>query len=138
MCGAQVMSTSPVLKLLVPPNAVGASSCAFRSEEWRRAMTTIYRVILKLHAIRLEPIQREFGDKFVRAEFRRHAIANEKYAKIFYTSWYDYVVQLERGVTGRSLTKAERELLTDEQKKTLGEIRSYVVQQRQVDGDFVL
>lgn len=101
-------------------------------------MLALYRTILKLHVIKLAPVQREFGDKFVRSEFHRHLIANEKYARLFYASWYDYVAQLDRGVTSRNLTKDEAALLSDDQKGKLTEIRRYVVQQKQSTGDFTL
>ncbi|CUG92415.1 unnamed protein product [Bodo saltans] len=138
-CGTQQrVAASPILQLLRRPQELGSQQCSFRSEEWRQSMLTLYRVILKLHAVRLEPVQRTFGDKFVKNEFRRHAMANEKYARIFYSSWVDYIVQLERGATSRSLTRDEESMLSAEQKGKLAEIRSYVVQQRQTDGDFTL
>jgi hypothetical protein len=137
-CASQRVTVSPILQLLRRPQELGSQECSFRSEEWRHAMLTLYRVILKLHAVRLEPVQRTFGDKFVKNEFRRHAMANEKYARIFYASWVDYIVQLERGATSRSLTRDEESMLSAEQKGKLAEIRSYVVQQRQTDGDFTL
>lgn len=135
-CGAG--ASSPVMQMLLHPTRLSSSSVAFRSEEWRRAMCTLYRVILKLHAIRLQPAQRDLGDKFVRAEFQRHRMANEKYATLFYSSWYGYVAQLESGVTSREMTAEERSMLSDDQKGKLAELRSYVIQKRQTDGDFVL
>ena len=129
---------SVVMQMLLHPTRLSSSSVAFRSEEWRRAMCTLYRVILKLHAIRLQPAQRDLGDKFVRAEFQRHRMANEKYATLFYSSWYGYVAQLESGVTSREMTAEERSMLSDDQKGKLAELRSYVIQKRQTDGDFVL
>lgn len=138
-CPASQMTTSPVLRSLRHPSLVGSEVCAFRTVEWKSAMTALYRVILKMHAVALpSPAQRTFGDKFVKSEFRRHAMANEKYARIFYASWFDYVAQLDRGVTSRPLTASEQAMLSPEQKEKLAEIRSYVVQKRQTDGDFVL
>ena len=101
-------------------------------------MRYLYRTILKLHAVKLAPEQRELGDKFVKAEFRRHMTANEKYSSIFYAAWCDYVAQLERGVLSRDLTNEERALLNPEQKKTLRELRSHVVRAKHTDPDFVL
>eukprot|EP00331_Platyophrya_macrostoma_P004279 CAMPEP_0176424368 /NCGR_PEP_ID=MMETSP0127-20121128/10801_1 /TAXON_ID=938130 /ORGANISM="Platyophrya macrostoma, Strain WH" /LENGTH=144 /DNA_ID=CAMNT_0017805423 /DNA_START=90 /DNA_END=524 /DNA_ORIENTATION=+ len=137
-CAAEQAAKSAVLQSLVHPTQLGSSECEFLSEAWKRSMLTLYRTILKLHVMKLQPVQREFGDKFVRAEFHRHITANEKYARLFYASWFDYVAQLDRGVTSRNLTKEEAALLSTDQKGKLTDIRRYVVQQKQTSGDFTL
>lgn len=137
-CAAEQASKSPVMKSLLHPSNLGSADCEFLSESWKRSMLNLYRTILKLHAMKLQPVQREFGDKFVRSEFHRHITANEKYARLFYVSWYDYIAQLDRGVTSRNMSKEEAAMLSDDQKGKLTEIRRYVVQQKQTSGDFTL
>lgn len=100
-------------------------------------MCRLYRQILKLHQVFLEnETQREFGDRFVKSEFRRHRVANEKYAMIFYKGWVDYGVQLERGVTSREMTETEKHLLSDEQKEKLRQLRQHALEMRRDSGDF--
>jgi hypothetical protein len=107
----------------------------FRSPAWKREMCHLYRVVLKAHEIFLEhEAQREFGDKFVKAEFHRHAMANAKYASIFYKGWFEYVVQLELGNTHRALTPQETALLSAEQKERLTALRQHVLERRMEDG----
>lgn len=71
--------------------------------------------------------QREFGNRFVQAEFRRHIDADATYSKLFFQSWYDYILQLSAGITARDLVEKEKRLLTDEQKSKLNELRSAVM-----------
>ncbi|ESL10332.1 hypothetical protein TRSC58_01938 [Trypanosoma rangeli SC58] len=126
-------------RVLVPlPHPTELEAVVFRGETWRQAMRQLYRVIFKLHRLRLHPMQREFGDRFVQVEFQRHMDAAEKHARIFYQSWYGYVAQLETGQTSRELTEEERRQLTPEQKEKLRELRGQVMQVRQTDSDFVL
>ncbi|ORC86115.1 uncharacterized protein TM35_000301550 [Trypanosoma theileri] len=109
------------------------------SDDWRRAVCQLYRAILKLHVLRLLPVQRAFGDRFVRVEFERHVDAGERHARVFYAEWYMYAAQLEiGGSSGRPLTAEEERLLTPEQQQRLQELRSRVVQVRQTDPDFKL
>ena len=93
-------------------------------------MCTLYRTILKFHAVCLPHAQRQLGDRFVRAEFHRHVSTNEKYATIFYQSWVDYVVQLEGGVTSREMTPAEKALLTPDQKEKMDALRTEVARMK--------
>lgn len=86
-------------------------------------MLSLYRMILKLHAVQLQPLQRTLGDKFVRAEFRSHLRVNEKYAQLFYQSWYSYCAQIERGVTQRDLSREEEEMLSMAQREKLTRLR---------------
>lgn len=138
-CPASVPHPDSLLGHLVPPPRVdpqNPTSLEFRSDGWKHAMCRLYRVVLKSHEMFLEhDAQREFGDKFVKAEFRRHALANAKYASIFYRGWYDYVATLERGVTSRALTPDEQAMLSDEQKERLADLRHHVVQQKLQDNE---
>ena len=109
-------------------NPMTLNTIEFRSDSWKTAMTHLYRVILVHHRLHLAPLQREFGDKFVQTEFRRHRSSNEKFSKLFYLSWCDYVRQLQMGVTSKNLTRQERSLLNEEQTRTLGQIRSTATQ----------
>jgi hypothetical protein len=117
-------SSSAVLGQLAHPKALGGM--VFRSAEWKRCMCGLYRTILKLHAVRLSYTQRQLGDRFVRAEFHRHALTNEKYATIFYGSWYGYVAQLESGVVSREMTREEVSMLNAEQKERMAALRAEV------------
>ncbi|KAG5505277.1 hypothetical protein JIQ42_07484 [Leishmania sp. Namibia] len=71
----------------------------------------------------LTPEQQEFGNRFVQGEFTRHIDADAVAAAIFYTSWYEYVLQLASGVTAREMTEKEKRLLSDEQKEALNSLR---------------
>ncbi|KAG5484042.1 hypothetical protein LSCM1_05896 [Leishmania martiniquensis] len=79
----------------------------------------------------LTPEQQEFGNRFVQGEFTRHTDADAVAATIFYTSWYEYVLQLASGVTAREMTQKEKRLLTDEQKETLNSLRGALRASRQ-------
>ena len=112
-----------------------AGCIPFRCEAWKREMLHLYRTVLKAHDVYLEhEAQREFGGKFVKAEFHRHASTNAKYAAIFYKSWFEYVIQLEVGQTSRSLTHQELGLLNEEQKDRLNALRAHVIERRMEDG----
>jgi hypothetical protein len=111
----------------------------FRSPEWQRCMLHLYRQVLKSHQIFLEnDMQRDLGDRFVKAEFRRHKGTNVKYACIFYKGWADYVAQLEGGKIGRDLTDKEQKLLNDEQRNRLGDLRKHVVDLKTSQGGLQL
>ena len=126
------------IAMMTPPTQLGTEGCAFRSETWRRSMIDLYRVILKLHAIKLLPAQKELGDRFVRAEFQRHKMANEKFSKLFYEGWLGYVLQLERGITSKEMSPEETKLLNDEQKQRLVDLRRHVIQMKKDRGELVL
>ena len=128
-------SSTGLVAALAHPATLNAMD--FRSDEWAHAMLNLYRQVLKSHQIYLaNEQQRELGDKFVKAEFHRHKGANVKYASIFYKGWADYVAQLEGGVTQRDLTKEEAEMLNDEQKGRLTDLRRHVVEIKSQNGDF--
>ena len=128
-------SSTGLVAALLHPSALG--SLEFRSEEWSHAMLNLYRQVLKSHQIFLDnDTQRDLGDRFVKAEFRRHAGANVKYSTIFYKGWCDYVAQLEGGVTQRDLTPQEAEMLNDEQRGRLVDLRRHVVEIKQQNGEF--
>jgi hypothetical protein len=135
---AAATANAGLVKSLKPPflfDQDRAGSLPYRSTSWKREMVHLYRTVLKAHEIYLEnEAQREFGDKFVKAEFRRHAMANAKYAAIFYKGWFEYVVQLELGQTSRPLTKDELSLLSEEQKERLASLRAHVIERRMEDG----
>ncbi|KPA76474.1 putative mitochondrial hypothetical protein [Leptomonas pyrrhocoris] len=78
----------------------------------------------------LTPEQQEFGNRFVQGEFQRHMDADAVSAAIFYSSWYDYVLQLASGVTSREMTEKEKRLLSDEQKEKLNALRGAFVDLR--------
>nr|CCC95005.1 conserved hypothetical protein [Trypanosoma congolense IL3000] len=120
------------------PHPTELSSTLFRSEEWRGAMCHMYRTLYKLHVTKLQPVQREFGNRFIQAEFQRHIDAPEKHARIFYESWYSYAMQLSAGQTSRDMTAEEQRLLTEEQKETLRKLRSHAVQMKQHEPGFSL
>ena len=101
-------------------------------------MLDLFRVIMKLHAIKLLPAQKELGDRFVRTEFQRHKMANEKFSKLFYQGWLEYVVQLERGITSKEMSADETKLLNDEQKQRLVDLRRHVIQMKKDRGELVL
>eukprot|EP00758_Cryptobia_borreli_P010228 Tbor_TRINITY_DN5552_c0_g4::TRINITY_DN5552_c0_g4_i1::g.13178::m.13178 len=133
----------PVTFSLVRPDALGSvgpdgRGIEFRSDEWRRAMLCIYRVIRKLHAVKLLPVQQELGDKFLRAEFQRHKMTNEKFAKLFYMSWWQYAAQLEAGITNKEMSDEEKALLNDDQRSRMTDLRRHVVEIKQKSGDFIL
>ena len=73
-------STSITFKKFPAPSAMGFVGYEFRSTPWKHTMCGLYRHILKLHHAKLKPVQKELGDRFVQAEFKRHAVANEKYS----------------------------------------------------------
>ena len=98
-------------------------------------MCSLYRTILKVHAVRLQFTQRQLGDRFVRAEFHRHALTNEKYAAIFYKSWYSYIAQLEMGVLSREMTQDELALLSPEQKERMAALRAEVAKMKIENGE---
>jgi hypothetical protein len=140
-CGAAAasqQSNAGLVASLKPPHIFDqdrSGAVEFRCDEWKAHMIHLYRVVLKSHEIYLEhEAQREFGDKFVKAEFRRHAMANAKYAAIFYKGWFEYVVQLELGQTSRALTAEETALLSEEQKERLQALRGHVLERRMEDG----
>jgi hypothetical protein len=129
-------SASSIVSVLPAPDLLGRTpEYAFRSEGWRLAMCRLYRIILKLHQKQLQPIQREFGDRFVQTEFHRHATANERYGIGFYSSWLNYCYELERGVTDRPLSRKEKQLLTPEQQEKMTQIQAEVVKMRVESGE---
>lgn len=131
-------AAASIASILTPPFKLGNEEVPFRSDAWKRSMLDMYRVIMKLHAIKLLPAQKELGDRFVRAEFQRHKMANEKFSKLFYQGWLEYVVQLERGITSKEMSASETKLLNDEQKQRLVDLRRHVIQMKKDRGEFVL
>lgn len=101
-------------------------------------MCTLYRTILKLHAVKLAATQRQFGDRFVREQFRQHVLATERFSIVFYRSWYSYAAQLESGVTSRQMSAEEMDLLNEDQKSRLQELRGRAMKLKVDTGDFVL
>ena len=129
---------SSILRRFPHPNELGKGELEFRSTPWKKTMCQLYRTILKLHAVKLQPLQRELGDKFVHAEFHRHIVANEKYSIVFYQSWLEYCVQVESGITERELTKEERDSLNEEQQGKLKDLRTEAMRMKVESGDFIL
>ena len=145
-CGA----TSPFLQRVVPVQRLGAPSAValvtasataritknhinFGSDSWRVAMCRMYRALRCLHRDHIRnDTQREFGDRFVAAEFRRGAKLGERQAVIFYRGWLDYGVKIERGAAseGRPLTPDEEGLLNEEQRENLTTFRRRVFEAR--------
>ena len=56
----------------------------------------LYRNLLKGHKLHLPPHLRLIGDQYVRAEFKRHKNANEKYVKLFMNEWNLYLNDLAK------------------------------------------
>ncbi|KAG8348446.1 putative Complex 1 protein (LYR family) Complex1 LYR like [Trypanosoma vivax] len=134
----QSLGSSGLSGLASLPHPAQLDTLSFRSEAWRSAMCHLYRTLLKLHLARLQPVQREFGDRFVQTEFQRHTSMSEKHARIFYSKWYEYAAHLWMGQTSRDLTAEEQHQLTPDQKETLKQLRSHVVLARQNDPNFML
>eukprot|EP00742_Colponemidia_sp_Colp-10_P025052 GILJ01030235.1.p1 GENE.GILJ01030235.1~~GILJ01030235.1.p1 ORF type:complete len:118 (+),score=16.76 GILJ01030235.1:3-356(+) len=103
-------------------------NCEFMSDNWKHAMTHLYRVIFKAHLKYLHPLQREFGDGFIRSQFNLHKSIDERQALTFYKSWVDYVAQIESGVAGKDMSQDEIDLLSDDQKSKLNEIRRETIE----------
>lgn len=112
------------------PNEMGSSehNCEYLSDGWKQSVIHLYRVIFKVHTKFLHPLQREFGDGFVRSQFNLHRHLDERQALTFYKSWVDYVAQIESGVVGRDMSAEEEALLTDEQRAKMGEIRKETIE----------
>ena len=56
----------------------------------------LYRRLLRIHRKKLDPESRLFGDKYVKAEFRRHKdVENPLHIVGFLTQWQQYGQQLE-------------------------------------------
>ena len=129
---------------------------AFRSPNWSQAMLRLYRRLFKVHGQYLSVEQRMLGDRFVRAEFRRHVQVSPRDAGLFYKGWCDYLRQLEAGAalqrrrglglsgstaratgaTGRDMTPEELAMLSDEQRERLVNLRRHALELRLEFGDF--
>lgn len=104
---------------------------AYNTTEWRQAICRLYRNLLILHQVHIEnPVQREFGDRFLGTEFRRGKQLDESHALKFYKGWLEYGLMVEQGAAkrGKSLTEDQVGMLNDEQKGNLTEFRSKVLE----------
>ena len=84
---------------------------------------SLFRTIMRLHRVKLDPAMRSLGDTYARKEFRLHAKpqVQEAHKQMFLREWRAYVdmVSAQATVTGQELTDEQKSKLNDQQKVQL-------------------
>lgn len=87
----------------------------------RTYVLSLYRKILKMHKLYLPPQFREFGDKYVKEEWRRHKETKGSQRKVFLQHWGEYADHFVSGggESGRDLRTQEVDSLSEDQQTQL-------------------
>ncbi|CAK9091092.1 Succinate dehydrogenase assembly factor 3 [Durusdinium trenchii] len=84
---------------------------------------SLFRTIMRLHRVKLDPAMRSLGDTYARKEFRLHAKpqVQEAHKQMFLKEWRAYVdmVSSQATVTGQELSEEQKSKLNDQQKVQL-------------------
>ncbi|CAL1170046.1 unnamed protein product [Cladocopium goreaui] len=84
---------------------------------------SLFRTIMRLHRVKLDPQMRSLGDTYARKEFRLHAKpqVQEAHRQMFLREWRAYVdmVSSQATVTGQELSDEQKSKLNDQQKVQL-------------------
>ncbi|CAJ1348766.1 unnamed protein product [Effrenium voratum] len=84
---------------------------------------SLFRTIMRLHKIKLDPQMRSLGDSYARKEFRLHAKpqVQEPHKQMFLKAWRNYVdmVSSQDTVVGQEMSTEEKSKLNDQQKVQL-------------------
>ncbi|CAE7498187.1 ZFWD3 [Symbiodinium necroappetens] len=84
---------------------------------------TLYRSIMRLHRLKLDPQMRSLGDTYARKEFRLHTKpqVTDSQRQMFLREWKSYVdmISLQETVVGQELSAEQKAKLNDQQKVQL-------------------
>ncbi|CAE7320818.1 acn9 [Symbiodinium natans] len=84
---------------------------------------TLYRSVMRLHRLKLDPQMRSLGDTYARKEFRLHGKpqVTDSQRQMFVQEWKKYVdmISMQETVVGQELTAEQKGKLNDQQKVQL-------------------